>query len=469
MILRLAAIFLIASQSAYGQRFDSLALPIASLDTVLQETYLKFDSLKEAGASRLATVKRTYDSVVDVADERMASIRVATDSLEGLSASVSALQERLDSIRLWKNERIDALREEVQELRSRISAKVKTLGLPSGLQDEAGDFIMGVDKFDISLPANDGLALLESGIGAGVPGVEDLGGVLPAGSHLDVAENQIAELESHLTDLPANVDEAAFLAEAEAEKWVDVSRATEQIEAVDELKQAATLPDENSAKEIISHEVQQAIDHFEGKEEELKKAMETLARYKQRYSKLEGLDQIPRKRPNSMRDRRFMERIVPGIALQIHRKDAWMVDFNLYAGYRFNDRLRVGAGWNQRVAYDADLYQFDSDLRVFGPRLFTEFDIGRGFSLRVDPEHMNTRIPPRFASGHTDSDDRQWIYSTMAGIKKEYRFIGIVKGTMLLLYNLHDRDHRSPYSEKLMVRFGFEIASRPKVRNEHTE
>src|SRR5690606_1450254 len=105
MILRLAAIFLIASQSAYGQRFDSLALPIASLDTVLQEAYLQFDSLKQAGASRLATVKRTYDSVVDVADERMASIRVATDSLEGLSASVSALQERLDSIRLWKNER----------------------------------------------------------------------------------------------------------------------------------------------------------------------------------------------------------------------------------------------------------------------------------------------------------------------------------------------------------------------------
>ena len=28
---------------------------------------------------------------------------------------------------------------------------------------------------------------------------------------------------------------------------------------------------------------------------------------------------------------------------------------------------------------------------------------------------------------------------------------------MLLLYNIHDPHHRSPYGDKLMVRFGFEF------------
>src|SRR5690606_42153582 len=86
--------------------------------------------------------------------------------------------------------------------------------------------------------------------------------------------------------------------------------------------------------------------------------------------------------------------------LQIHRKDAWMVDFNLYTGYRFNPRLTAGVGWNQRVAYNANEYEFDPDLRVFGPRLYGEFGVGEGFSFRLESEYMNTRITPRATAGN---------------------------------------------------------------------
>ena len=94
---------------------------------------------------------------------------------------------------------------------------------------------------------------------------------------------------------------------------------------------------------------------------------------------------------------------------------------------------------------------------MYGPRLFGDFVIGQGFSARLESEYMNTRIPPRFASGNADPEGREWVYSTMAGIKKDYRFLGKVKGTMFLLYNLHDTKHHSPYADKLMVRFGFEF------------
>jgi hypothetical protein len=78
---------------------------------------------------------------------------------------------------------------------------------------------------------------------------------------------------------------------------------------------------------------------------------------------------------------------------------------------------------------------------------------------------MNTRLPPQFASGNADPDSREWVYSTMAGVKKEYRFLGKVKGTMMLLYNLHDPQHRSPYVDKLMVRFGFEFARKKATKH----
>jgi hypothetical protein len=90
--------------------------------------------------------------------------------------------------------------------------------------------------------------------------------------------------------------------------------------------------------------------------------------------------------------------------------------------------------------------------------LFGDFAIGQGFSSRLEPEYMNTRVPPQFSSGNTDANGREWVFSTIVGIKKEYTFLRNVKGTMMLLYNLHDPHHRSPYGDKLMMRFGFEFA-----------
>lgn len=466
MILRLAAIFLIAGHCAFGQLSDSVAISLPTLDTVLQEGQSQLDSIRKHVASRVATIKGSYDSISNVANEQTTHIQAAIDSLQRLNQPARWLEDRIDSIRQWKDERISVLTDKLEQLRSSVTERVGALGLPPALEVKGRDLKMALEELDVSIPETDvaGFALpnIDHSLDAGLPDI--------AGTDLGIEEVHIKGLEERLSAVPANVEDASALAEEEVGKLVDVSGVGKELGSVEELKQAAVLPDEQATKEAIVQEVRkQAVDHFQGKEEQLKKAMETLAKYKQKYSKLEGLDQIPKKRSNPMRGMKFLERIVPGVALQVHRKNAWMVDFNLYAGYRFNGRLRGGVGWNQRVAYDADLYRFDPDLRVFGPRLFTEFEAGRGFSARLEPEYMNTRIPPRFAAGQPDPNVRQWVYSTIAGIKKEYRFIGNVRGTMLLLYNLHDREHRSPYADKLMVRFGFELGSRRKVKQKNKE
>lgn len=468
MILRLAAIFVIAGHCAFGQLSDSVAAPLTALDTVLQKGQSQLDSIRNDAASRFAILRSSYDSVATIADEQTARIQAAIDSAQQLNLPAGWLENRIDSIRQWKDEQIEALTDKVDQLRSRVTEKVDALGLPPALEGKGGELKMAMDELDVSIPEAELPDVLKNATGFELPTVDNsLNASFPGieGADLGIAEEHIQGLEGRLSTVPANMEEAAALAEEQAAKLVEGSGAAKDLGSVEQLKQATVLPDEQAAKEAIEQEVRkQAIDHFQGKEEQLKKAMETLAKYKQKYSKLEGLDQIPKKRPNPMRGKTFMERMVPGIALQVHRKDAWMVDFNLYAGYHFSERLRAGAGWNQRVAYDADLYRFDPDLRVFGPRLFAEFETGRGFSARLESEYMNTRIPPQFASGQPDPDNRQWVYSTIAGIKKEYRFMGNVMGTMMLLYNLHDREHRSPYADKLMVRFGFEFSLKPRTK-----
>jgi hypothetical protein len=330
-----------------------------------------------------------------------------------------------------------------------------------------------VNELNVSVPEADIPAALKQDLQ--VPGLENplsdqsirgLENIDLKDVSLGEVGEQIGQYQDRLPTLPATMEEASSMAEGQAMKIADVNEVSDRLGEAASVTEMASLPDEQAVKEeLVQKAQQQAVNHFQGREEQLQKAMETLAKYKQKYSKLEGLDQIPEKKPNAMRGKPFIERVIPGIALQIHRKDAWMVDFNLYAGYRFNSRLTAGAGWNQRVAYNADEYEFDPDLRVYGPRFYGEFVIGQGFSGRLESEYMNTRLPPQFASGNADPDSREWVYSTMAGVKKEYRFLGKVKGTMMLLYNLHDPQHRSPYVDKLMVRFGFEFARKKATKH----
>lgn len=468
MILRLAAMLVFASSLAFGQISDDPVMPVSAVDTILSRGQLELDSVRNAAARQFSSIKTSYDSVLAAAGEQTARINARIDSLEKLNRPVASLSATLDSIRQWKDEKIDALNDRVGKLKSGVEEKINGLGLPPALREERKELISIVNELDISLPEADIPAALREDLQHGIPGLEGTLGKesIPGLENIDVKDvslgevgKEISRYQDQIADLPATMEEASSMAEEQAMKITQVNEISDQFGEVDGITEmAGSLTDEQAVKEeLVQKAQQQAVDHFQGKEEQLQKAMETLAKYKQKYSKLEGLDQIPKKRPNAMRGKPFIERLVPGIALQIHRKDAWMVDFNLYAGYRFNPRLTVGAGWNQRVAYNANEYEFDPDLRVFGPRLYGEYGVGEGFSARLESEYMNTRVPPRFASGSADPPGREWVYSTMAGIKKEYRFLRKVKGTMMLLCNLHDREHRSPYADKLMIRFGFEF------------
>ena len=475
MILRLAAILILACCNVYGQSPRGQITSPATVDSLTARSLSELDSIRNSAADRFASIRVTYDSVIMAVDKQATRINQQIDSLENLNLPGDGLLSKLDSIELWKDKRINALNEKIENLKSRGIEKISTLNLPPGLEDKGRELTLLMSKLDVSSPDSEipftikddlqmDLPGLENPLGdQGIPGIDNIS---LSETGLGEAGEQINQYQDQLSTIPANMEEASSLAEEQAMKISEVTEISEQLIEVGEVTEmAGSLPDQQAVKEELTRKAQQqAIDHFQGKEEQLQKAMETLAKYKQKYSKLEGLDQIPKKKSNEMRGKPLVERVVPGIALQIHRKDAWMVDFNVYAGYRFNPRLIVGAGWNQRVAYDADEPQFEPDLRIFGPRLFGEFAVGQGFSGRLESEYMNTRVPPQFASGNADADGREWVFSTVAGIKKEYRFLRKVKGTMMLLYNLHDPNHRSPYADKLMVRFGFEFEMKKKPK-----
>jgi hypothetical protein len=216
-------------------------------------------------------------------------------------------------------------------------------------------------------------------------------------------------------------------------------------------------------KEQAVEQIQQAaVDHFAGKEKQLQAAMDQMAKLKNKYSSLNSLTDIPKRRPNEMKGKPLRQRLIPGIGLQILKAtDHFMTDFNPYLGYRFNGKLTAGLGWNQRFAYNTARDNFNSEACVYGPRVYTEYNLGKGFFPRVELEVLNTFVPPYVRQLAADGGERQWVPGAFLGMKKEFRFIKSVRGTSMIMMRLYNKDHMSPYSEVVNIRFGFEFPYNP--------
>jgi len=209
-----------------------------------------------------------------------------------------------------------------------------------------------------------------------------------------------------------------------------------------------------------------AIDHFAGKEENIQKAMESVSKYKQKFATVSNLNDLPKKRPNPMKAKPLIERIIPGIAFQLQKKnDDILTDVSVYFGYRITQRFTSGVGWNQRVGYNIDHYTWNSQQsNIYGPRIYSEYRLSNGFFPRIELEAMNTFVPPYIKTGPVDPGGREWVGGAFVGMKKEYKLLKNVKGTAIVMLRLFDPERKSPYADVVNARFGFEFPMKKRVR-----
>ena len=242
-----------------------------------------------------------------------------------------------------------------------------------------------------------------------------------------------------------------------------------EVKGLDQYKTMAAKGNDPKALEQLAAEQakQQAVNHFAGKEKELQSAMSQISKYKQKYSSLGSIHDIPKHARNTMHGKPVIERIMPGINLQVQKKSTVLIDFNPQIGYRFNGRLMAGGGWNERLGLYHYIHLTHKD-RIFGPRTFVEFSFRKGFALRGEVETMNTFVPPLITnSPAADFTNRQWIWGVFGGIKKEYKLSKTIRGNIQMMYNFHDRFYKtSPYGDRLNVRMGFEFPMKKRVNKE---
>ena len=172
-------------------------------------------------------------------------------------------------------------------------------------------------------------------------------------------------------------------------------RRLQKIDGIDELKKQSVVIDDQKvqldklaemndpakAKEkAVAIAKEKAVDHFAGKQEQLKSAMEKISKYKQKYSSVSSIKDLPKRPPNPMKGKPFIERLTPGIYFQYQRKNHYLLDVNPYAGYKLSGRFTTGVGWNHRLAWDSKYDRWDKRSRIFGPRAFIDSKLGKDLS-----------------------------------------------------------------------------------------
>jgi hypothetical protein len=238
----------------------------------------------------------------------------------------------------------------------------------------------------------------------------------------------------------------------------------------DEFKQRAAMVEKWKsnpayAKELVLNQAkEQAVNHFAGKEEQLKAAMEQLGKLKSKYQDAEGVLDLFQKKQHPLKGKPFVERIIPGINIQVQASTHIWIDFNPYVGYQISRRFTAGAGWNERLSVDFKEWNLISNERIYGPRSFLEFKFKENLILKVETEWMNAWVHTPMQKALNEVPKQMWVWSSFAGMKNVFNLSKKLKGNAQVLYNLYDLEKRSPYASRLNVRFGFEYVIKKNPR-----
>ncbi|RAW01106.1 hypothetical protein DQQ10_12825 [Pseudochryseolinea flava] len=478
-------VFVVLSVSAEVP--DSLRISTPSLDSLVNPKSQQLDSIRESFYGQADHLKASYKTKMDSLDASRTKITSKLDSLRSLNLNTDEVTHELDSIDTKRKAAVAALDKKMTALKEKAPKGVADLGLPNELQSKGAVVTQKMETFqlpvkdlnipELSLPDNplknlDGFNTTASSPLREIGNVPDLNGLGKAGElggelgnvgELGKVTEGVGDIKE-VTGAVGDVNNLPGTLEGKAAEAAGLPATPDVKSLMGDVPQMPTNGTE--AKEIATQQVQQAVNHFAGKEQVLQEALEKMAKLKKKYSSLNSLSDIPKRRPNEMRGKPLIERIIPSLTLQIHGRGEYvLVDFNVAAGYRFNGKLTAGLGWNHRVAYNKKRDGFSALPRVYGIRSFAEYKIGKGFSPRVEFEMMNAPVPPMIQRMSGDYSNRQWVPGAFVGIKKDYKFFGRVRGTSMVMLRLFHYEHKSPYSDVVNVRTGFEFPMRKKAES----
>jgi hypothetical protein len=447
-----------------------------ALDSIQTKFWHKTDSLQKVHSSRITKIRL---SITKLSHRK--------DSLSRVSFCVPSDIQKLDSIQKEIKRFEQKHTNEVKELNGKIDKvksdalkKIAVLHLPPQAQNEINALTKNIQGFKIpnSFSQLPGMNSLSKGIN--IPGLSRMSLSLP--SNLNIPEVKIPSLQKFnlvsLATLPPFKQLEGSLGKEISQLKSNASVESLEKNAVKELSQNAEvkslLKEETQVKEMegklsqmkdtkgaeaLAKQQLPAINHFEGKEKELQSAITEVSKYKQKYGNIKSLEELPRRAPNPLKDKPWIERIVLGLNYFILSKHATFIDFNPYAGWRFNPRITASIGWSERVGIVHGQASTSDHERVYGVRTSFSYKWAKGFSFRLSPEVMSAYVP----TNTPDNSERILVFGLFAGIRKDFKIYKGLIGYSEGLYNFTQKSGQNIYGDRLSLRLGFEMRNKKKA------
>ncbi|MGC3945458.1 MAG: hypothetical protein QM762_13245 [Chryseolinea sp.] len=491
-------------QSSLKDRLETgtVAQRIDHIQDTAKHFQQRLDTVKQWMSGEVSALQKEFTGRASKITQLQQKLQSRVDSLSRLSLSDNKLTSRLDSI----NQRLGSLH---QEFESKISAtknqamdKLGKIEVPPEWQSQVNELQTSISKmvpgevsgnlsFDVP-----GIDVLTKGLpslsSVGTSGITDALKI-PKGiatpDNLAIPNTNIPNVNAPLptnlsmpgTDQVSQLAKVSDVTEQSQKALGDLNAikaqpidkiAESKMTSLDEVKEIQKRAKLEGVEAIQSPEALKAemkrqaqavaVDHFSDKQAELKAAMEKISKYKLKYNEMKSITDLAKKPSNPLKEKKFYERLLPGVGFQILKKNNdILVDFNPYVGYKITSKIVAGVGWNQRAAYNWDQKSFSPQSRIYGPRLYGEYNLSKGFSPRLEVEVMNTLVPPTTVK-QGDPYDRQWVPGAFAGIKKQYKIYKQLRGTATVMFRLYDPKRQSPYGDVVNARFGLEYVLKKK-------
>ncbi|MFM7857443.1 MAG: hypothetical protein ACKO96_37360, partial [Flammeovirgaceae bacterium] len=347
---------LLAQQKKINEKVDSVSTSIRSAVDSLQAdaTIQQVDSLQDSWEKKIDSVKNIGNinhyidslkvvgwadslraSVVSSFSRKQNAIYKQVDSLLVRNQPTQLLQNKTDSLSKKQQLLLGEIDQKQKQLQQKLNArfqkwsgkldslKLKTPGVNAKLPrvDNAGNQLNSlssklpsVSTTNLKLPdathqlPNAQLPGLNTTDFASLNLSKDLSGVggnlsVPNADQLNVWDKQMKDITEPLGDVKSRMGEMnsalkdpGKAAEEASKQLKEVSTLGKEMGDADKLlkeneamKTAEMMKDPNAMKEELA---EKAIDHFAGKEQELKQAMDQMAKYKKKLPSLESLDQL---------------------------------------------------------------------------------------------------------------------------------------------------------------------------------
>jgi hypothetical protein len=452
-------------------------------DTLLTNKIKKADSVTLAFQSKVDSIQQGYQKQINNLNATRNKLQSKIDSLNNLKVPTEKLTKQLDSLNRLQSQKLNEVTTKINTLKAKATKSLDEINLPQELQGPVKNLKQSINGFALPGTNYSNLSIgnvdLPNFPNAQLPTLTDQIKLDPNLKNFPSELNQL----NGLGNLGTYAEDVKQLTQGNLNEIKSVDKLIENkvagMEGMEQLQEGKALiekakPDSaalaNMAKEVVQEQILNAAqDHFAGKEAVLQQAMDKMSKLKNKYSEVKSLSELPKRLPNPLKGKPFIERFVPGISFQIQKSQFLLIDVNPTLLYKIRPRLSVGAGWNERLPFEGWKITSDNE-RIYGPRVIVQFLWTKGINLSLQPEVMNTTIPPALAYRMgLDPTHRKWITSIFGGIKKGFTVYKSMKGYSEMLYNFRDKDGMSPYADKLNVRFGFEFPMKKSNRHKTTK